>query len=534
LQTPLIATGVPRIVRIGVAAILAFLVVTLLAPVAVSAQPIMFGVDVAAAPQVTARAMPMTYGSMWAGAWNQRYGWGGIESQLQTARANGLIPVIQWWYWGDDISPSCVENGCQDRYQGVLKNRATWTRMSTELADLVVRTMGAGTPAIIIIENEFNKGGIETYEPFDGYLAEQAQIFRSRNQRVVVGFGNWGQSLWGNFDRAAAASDYLGTQILYSSVREPNTYMTGIDMLVSGAARLQTMFGKPTFVTDVGFSSYPAPAYETYQDLIVQELFARMGELKAAGVRGIVWRMLADDPTFNTANYHGMAERHWGLLRADGTEKLAYSAFLTGMRIELGETPPTQGAMPTGLTAVAASAQVSLSWTAVNGAVSYNVKRSTNSGGPYTAIASGLTTPNFVNTGLVNGTTYYYVVSAVAGGEGANSAQVSARPVAPPPPAPTNNIAVWWPTDQAVLSGNQPFKSVLQGYSLGNYKMYWQVDNGQLNLMGNSNVDAPHKESIVNVATWTWRGRGPYTVTFVARDLTNRTLATRSIIIYRQ
>ena len=69
-----------------------------------------------------------------------------------------------------------------------------------------------------------------------------------------------------------------------------------------------------------------------------------------------------------------------------------------------------------------------LSWSASTGATSYNVKRSTTSGGPYTTIASPTTT-SYTDTGLTNGTTYYYVVSAVnAAGESANSAQVSAAP----------------------------------------------------------------------------------------------------------
>ncbi len=107
-------------------------------------------------------------------------------------------------------------------------------------------------------------------------------------------------------------------------------------------------------------------------------------------------------------------------------------------------TAPAQApATPTGLMATPANAQVSLTWTASATATSYNVKRSTTTGGPYTKISSPTAT-NFTDPNLANGTTYFYVVSAVnATGESANSAQASATPVAPtqPPAAPTGLIA---------------------------------------------------------------------------------------------
>jgi hypothetical protein len=82
------------------------------------------------------------------------------------------------------------------------------------------------------------------------------------------------------------------------------------------------------------------------------------------------------------------------------------------------------------LTATAGDAQVALGWTACANATSYNVKRSTTSGGPYTTVASP-TTVSYTNTGLTNGTTYYYVASAVnASDESANSSQVGATPQA--------------------------------------------------------------------------------------------------------
>ncbi|MBI2517300.1 MAG: hypothetical protein HYV95_10335 [Opitutae bacterium] len=93
---------------------------------------------------------------------------------------------------------------------------------------------------------------------------------------------------------------------------------------------------------------------------------------------------------------------------------------------------------PTGLAATAGNGEVALSWTAATGATSYNVKRATVSGGPYTTVANPDTT-RYTDTFVSNGTTYYYAVSAVNSfGESADSASVSALPKAPAPaPAPS-------------------------------------------------------------------------------------------------
>jgi hypothetical protein len=89
---------------------------------------------------------------------------------------------------------------------------------------------------------------------------------------------------------------------------------------------------------------------------------------------------------------------------------------------------------PTGLVAVGAVGQVNLSWNAANLATSYNVKRSTTSGGPYSTIANVAAT-SYADTSVTGGITYYYVVSGVnSAGEGPNSTQASATPTTPPPP----------------------------------------------------------------------------------------------------
>jgi hypothetical protein len=76
-----------------------------------------------------------------------------------------------------------------------------------------------------------------------------------------------------------------------------------------------------------------------------------------------------------------------------------------------------------------------LTWTTSAGATSYNVKRSTSTG-TETTIANTAST-SYTDTNVLNGTTYYYVISALnGGGEGTNSLEVSYTPPIPPPPAP--------------------------------------------------------------------------------------------------
>ena len=120
-----------------------------------------------------------------------------------------------------------------------------------------------------------------------------------------------------------------------------------------------------------------------------------------------------------------------------------------------GGAEATVPPVPAGLAAAAGNAQVALSWNASAGATSYNVKRATSSGGPYTVIASpGVT--SFMDASVTNGTPYFYVVSAVnSAGESANSSQVSATPAAPvvAPAAPTG-LAATAGNAQVALSWN--------------------------------------------------------------------------------
>jgi endoglucanase Acf2/fibronectin type 3 domain-containing protein len=126
-----------------------------------------------------------------------------------------------------------------------------------------------------------------------------------------------------------------------------------------------------------------------------------------------------------------------------------------------GGTAPST---PTGLSATAGNAQVSLSWSASSGATSYNVYRSSTSGGEGTTpIATGLTGTNYTNTGLTNGTKYYFTVAAVnAAGTSAQSTEASATPQLPLPGTPTGltatsgnaQVALTWTASSNAASYN--------------------------------------------------------------------------------
>jgi fibronectin type 3 domain-containing protein len=107
------------------------------------------------------------------------------------------------------------------------------------------------------------------------------------------------------------------------------------------------------------------------------------------------------------------------------------------------------------LAATPGSSTIALSWNSVGGASSYNVKRATTAGGPYTTISSATSTA-FTDTPPLTTATYYYVVTTVAGAtESANSNQIAA--------SCTGGITQS-PTADAYTLSSQPTRNLGSGY----------------------------------------------------------------------
>src|SRR5262245_19783673 len=153
----------------------------------------------------------------------------------------------------------------------------------------------------------------------------------------------------------------------------------------------------------------------------------------AAGGTAQAWQLAALNPT----NQNSAAIAHLADV-ALGGGSFTVTVPMESVTLFVIRPASSSPAAPTGLTAVPGDARVTLSWNAVGGATTYKVYRGTASGAEV-LVQSGVTGTTAADTGLANGTTYYYKVSAVnAVGEGPLSAEVSATPQVAPPAAPTN------------------------------------------------------------------------------------------------
>ncbi len=198
---------------------------------------------------------------------------------------------------------------------------------------------------------------------------------------------------------------------------------------------------------------------------------------------------------------------------------------------------------PINLAAAAGNAIATLTWNLVEGAASYNVYYSTSAG---VTVANGTKVSGAVSpaeiTGLTNGQTYYFIVTAVnAGGESAPSNEASAKPQIPPPAAPENlrvevegstltvlwdevagaeSYNLYWLDSEGVTTGNSTkvanasapeiFENVPAG------ARYFRVS--ALNAGGESALSAEVKAIIIDVFTSLLGAKGNYSVNDACSD----------------
>ena len=157
-----------------------------------------------------------------------------------------------------------------------------------------------------------------------------------------------------------------------------------------------------------------------------------------SGCLAIAYTFYGSDPEFsgtaltNGSSYANSVALPDGsyTIKARSVDRAGNSSPVVTRSVYIGAPPA-----PTNLSATASNGQVTLGWDSVDNATGYTVYYATASGVD-TSDSSQASASNFATiTGLTNGITYYFVVTAThAGGTSPVSTEASALPSAGPPP----------------------------------------------------------------------------------------------------
>jgi fructan beta-fructosidase len=271
--------------------------------------------------------------------------------------------------------------------------------------------------------------------------------------RYEVCVGGYGDTSYANIESLVAAQGTGPTSILYKNFQALKNAVPGIDAINDDDEQTYDLNSSTSFANMLGglgykFTMVPYQNQSfwvnlknsvTNCDYIYLQCYEGgagndPGQWDTAFGNGVVVIPGQESNTATTTNWH-----NWYL--ETGVQGGFYypdvifnSTYWSAAIIEGNGALPTA---PMGLVATHGENQVVLSWNTVPGAISYNVKRSTISGGE-TTITNVSTANNnwpvsnqYTDNGLTTGKTYYYKVSAVnANGESINSMEVSATPPA--------------------------------------------------------------------------------------------------------
>lgn len=183
------------------------------------------------------------------------------------------------------------------------------------------------------------------------------------------------------------------------------------------------------------------------------------------------WFASANDEKFHTNVTANVTLNKGDEIRIASYSDLGELNGVDAMDVEVLPSGPSAPGVPTSLVAASGDAQVMVAWGIPSGGTGYIVKRSMTNGGPYAVIAN-TTSTSYLDIGLTNGKTYYYVVSATNNaGTSANSAQVGATPS-----AGTNSVLIAYEgfnytsgTSISLQSGGKGWGTIWQNFNPGSY-----------------------------------------------------------------
>lgn len=271
--------------------------------------------------------------SKWLGAWALNSGTADWTGFFNECKAAGQQPLIFWWAWGDDISPTAIKSGVQDRYQNVWKNQANLLPL---LKDVMAKAKAVGVVPIVAIENEFNKNGCEKSPEFAAWFDASAAVVVANGGQVLFAPGSWGDlvALSVFYQPQVDKSDMVGLQCGYFRPRRTDDLALVGDVMARNFAKLPT--GKPRILYDCFLSTYGGAFAKDHpfaggdgKALEAQQAKAILGLGKVPGLVALVYRDVKDAAGFDVKNYGGYAERFVGVMRSDGTRKPGFDALMS-------------------------------------------------------------------------------------------------------------------------------------------------------------------------------------------------------------
>lgn len=245
--------------------------------------------------------------------------WRWLRSDLlQGAHSHGYVPMINYWYFGDKISPQYVTQH-RDQYLSEVKNK-----LIPLIQDLPA--------AYLILEPEFNKQGIESWDGWDPLMLEVIALIRQHAPQIKVGLGlgDWDQPgsepSYISAEKAIEASDFVASMLMLSSYTErahaDPDWSAWIRVLRLGD-RLKRRFNKPWMLAYLSIAS--EPNWQSQQANELDKLHFYLPLLRQQGLFALNWFSLTDEP--NQQGWFADAEQSFGLLDAHYQKKPAFSTF---------------------------------------------------------------------------------------------------------------------------------------------------------------------------------------------------------------
>jgi len=305
---------------------------------------------------------------------------------------------------------------------------ASNTGITIKPSQLTASGTTTGTTLNYLGKSQFNdpmfKGSIDEFKIYSRALstAEIASAFTSQS----VTMNAIAPKLMGDADFDPAATATSGLPVTYTSSD------TTVAKIVNSKVRVLTTGTTVITASQAGNSVY-WPATPQLKVLSV----AITNNTQPTAVIGRPFTYTITNNALSDFNVTGLPaglslNASNGIISGTPTEYGTFPLFINAVNDSIPGTQTitlTVEKMVSNVIVASGDAKNVVEWDALPG-FSFNVKRSTTAGGPYTTL-SNVTTNVFTDTSVSNGTTYYYVVTAIdSQGEGSPSTAVTAKPAA--------------------------------------------------------------------------------------------------------